>query len=1195
MQKNDFISKKAAELMVAGVPHKDAINQAYDEWNKKYLQKGGETVDWSLHYQNGGGMWKGTEDFNKFNGNSWMPGYGSNIPTTLQPSSNKRTQTKIQQNITYNPSVVARPEVVNTPPIQSSNINRIDKQNSSNITNENKPTQSAGLPNFTPQLGEEQPLQGNPYVIQNASTTEDYYKNNPPGFATTFGSQYTLSGNNPVNIPNEGSAKPMGYIDYMRGDANLDNSINEKDKTVGEQDNTYVNNYQYFNPYGGVDIPTSAYTLGQGIGSGNTLETVGSGVKLGLGLGRNLLAGMGQANRRKYIMQDYQNKAREASVPMATSFQEGGYVDSNNYPPQNIIYCDGGEKYYQEGGEQQQPSPEQIIQAFAQMSKQDPQAIMQQLQAMSPEDQQKALSQMVQALQGGGQEEQGEMNNNAQEEAQEAPQMQEGGVAPVMLTPAQIKAAEYQKKRAAQQAANAARLAPIEAQQEQRINVWLQSNPGATRDDYFKANSYQNNVGVPGAIQMGNDKPSNCAWAIQKQDGGFIFQEGGQLGLRNIPPPTDDDLHKTLTGNFVAEQPTDKPIVAQIEKSEYMQTPDGNITKALGEKHKDGGVNLDEDQIPPGSKIISNHLQIGKEYKTLAKELDLKLDKTDTYAKVLDKWTKHTGLEKLILEQADLIKDLEKQAQILKDKPESESTISLNINHIQKKIKALDDKKAPLEDIRKGVFARVFDLQEASKSVEQPTPMKQMGGVQTYNGDMIMGYNLPPQKLTKGGSGYYQGGGKTPEPFITPSIYAMSDYPDQSFIPGYEGEASGEFVPSERAKQQMSYLPYSMQNSGFYNQGELNLKNTGNFQEAVDKNRLATISAIDYNPNLTAEEKAKYKKIANDQAFKLSTKKTGSYDKIYGLETSARTGYTLPYITEEDKKKYPSLQRLGDAIDENGKIKADYKDLNLNTKKLILDTYNKEGKHAFDIGLGVVGEPAKIEAANPQQEIPERTGVTQYGILPLPSQISLMPDSLQGALKQTHRYERTVAPLQSPDAMIQEIRRTTQAAKQTAYQNLPPQQAAAVAANYDTTEQDQINKIMSQVGAQNNELTFKNDVNNQQVGMAEENQRAADLQNYENKILKADAITQQNMRKWINRNQQVNLMNYQTVDNVNNLNRLYPNFQYAPTGVENTEGYKQTYGNLSAEDARANREELAKIEKAAQKKKINAAAKSRYK
>jgi len=45
---------------------------------------------------------------------------------------------------------------------------------------------------------------------------------------------------------------------------------------------TQVDRINLFNPYGGTDIPSAAYLLGQGIGSGNTGQSLLAGSKLGL-------------------------------------------------------------------------------------------------------------------------------------------------------------------------------------------------------------------------------------------------------------------------------------------------------------------------------------------------------------------------------------------------------------------------------------------------------------------------------------------------------------------------------------------------------------------------------------------------------------------------------------------------------------------------------------------------------------------------------------------------------------------------------------------------------------------------------------------------------------------------------------------------------------------------------------------------
>jgi hypothetical protein len=86
--------------------------------------------------------------------------------------------------------------------------------------------------------------------------------------------------------------------------------------------------------------------------------------------------------------------------------QQGGYMEiAKKY---GISPERAEELMMQQGGEpmeeEQQISPEQIVQTYAQATQQDPQEIVAQLQQMQPEEQQQALMQMAEQLQGGGQE-----------------------------------------------------------------------------------------------------------------------------------------------------------------------------------------------------------------------------------------------------------------------------------------------------------------------------------------------------------------------------------------------------------------------------------------------------------------------------------------------------------------------------------------------------------------------------------------------------------------------------------------------------------------------------------------------------------------------------------------------------------------------------------------------------------------------
>lgn len=84
--------------------------------------------------------------------------------------------------------------------------------------------------------------------------------------------------------------------------------------------------YTIPNLYGGVDIPTAAFTLGQSIKSKNTLGTVASSLKLLTGLGRNVVSGLGHQNRYNQVMKDYYEKQKNSANPVQY-FAYGGKKD----------------------------------------------------------------------------------------------------------------------------------------------------------------------------------------------------------------------------------------------------------------------------------------------------------------------------------------------------------------------------------------------------------------------------------------------------------------------------------------------------------------------------------------------------------------------------------------------------------------------------------------------------------------------------------------------------------------------------------------------------------------------------------------------------------------------------------------------------------------------------------------------------
>jgi hypothetical protein len=120
---------------------------------------------------------------------------------------------------------------------------------------------------------------------------------------------------------------------------------------------------------------------------------------------------MGEVSKKKEALNGLKQQA------FATIFHEQEKIPKKGNGSE--ILDKSGNPIKQEGGVQGQPSPEQIIQAYAQLAGQDPQQVIQQLQQLPPEEQQAALGQMMQALQQG---------QGQQAAPEEQPQMREGGM-----------------------------------------------------------------------------------------------------------------------------------------------------------------------------------------------------------------------------------------------------------------------------------------------------------------------------------------------------------------------------------------------------------------------------------------------------------------------------------------------------------------------------------------------------------------------------------------------------------------------------------------------------------------------------------------------------------------------------------------------------------------------------------------------
>lgn len=191
--------------------------------------------------------------------------------------------------------------------------------------------------------------------------------------------------------------------------------------------------FQFFNPYGGVDLETASTVLGQGIANKDPWSIVGGGLKLATGLGRNIAGGLGAQNRQNQIMQNYAEQQRDvvtqANRPRTLreqgievgQYQEGGEIPQEQGSQEEQIFLQVA------GMLQQGATPEDVLGQLIQMG-------------MTEEQATQILQMVMQELQGGQQ------TAPQQEQApQEQPMMKEGGEFIAALKGKRIKDYTYNK------------------------------------------------------------------------------------------------------------------------------------------------------------------------------------------------------------------------------------------------------------------------------------------------------------------------------------------------------------------------------------------------------------------------------------------------------------------------------------------------------------------------------------------------------------------------------------------------------------------------------------------------------------------------------------------------------------------------------------------------------------------------------
>lgn len=206
------------------------------------------------------------------------------------------------------------------------------------------------------------------------------------------------------------------------------------------------------------------------------------------------------------------------------------------------------------------------------------------------------------------------------------------------------------------------------------------------------------------SLQEYDDKMQNA----ERTQGWHWLQKGGTVG-------------KLLTGNFIEGDDDHQNPNTEVERGEYLQTPDGSTMEVLGDKHSNGGELLN---MPEGTKVVSDYLKIGSKTATFfKKEHGLNVKSNNSFATVLDKYKQKIGLTSLLEEEAKLMEKLDKQKDV-----KFEGTREINEQVLSEKINEIQSQKQELENKFENFTNLVFDRQESSKAPGESNFEKQAGG-----------------------------------------------------------------------------------------------------------------------------------------------------------------------------------------------------------------------------------------------------------------------------------------------------------------------------------------------------------------------------------------------------------------------------------------------------------------------------------
>jgi regulator of protease activity HflC (stomatin/prohibitin superfamily) len=602
----------------------------------------------------------------------------------------------------------------------------------------------------------------------------------------------------------------------------------------------------------------------------------------------------------------------------------------------------------------------------------------------------------------------------------------------------------------------------------------------------------------------------------------MFFAEGGEKR----------DLFKAVTGEYQFALDSKKPMVepnAEIEGGEYLFDSQG-VRKAEGKSHEKGGMKV---SLEDGTRILSDHLRIGLDVaKKIKKELDISAKATDTYAKVLDRYNKKSGLEDLNIK----LEELAKSVKVQKTKVKDEDTSNLNLDYLTKQLFETNQKKKPLEKEREGLFDLLFEVQESTKEAPESANKMENGGVI----ELANKYGISQERAAE-------------------LIKGMPMYQDAGQY--IKGDMNLDGVVDEKGNLYNDYKQLYNKNR------DLIIKSSG--RTDFTKSPM-TVNTLPYTPR-EASSNPIWQGASYETAWKPLVETSMSDD--------AKAKSIDEWLTKNKDKYSPNIQKQLEGLtgkDRMAKIKA-------------LATDYKPGPfhNALLQAMVETTEPEPPAKETPKEEVkPIIQGNNRtYSSLGLPQRLYI-PPTLQNALKVSTRLNRVEPTLISPTQQIAETDRAVQAAQQN-LAGMSDAQKAAAAIGLTATQSSATGKAIQEANRYNAQAQGQADIYNAKIGDTEQLYENQNALNYEGRIMRGLANYENDMQNLRNLRYSDQVNNYKTVEMMNAQNAYNPQVQYLGTGL----GYDTNY---TPDFSRVHSAEVSNLANAGKNKKVAKKASAKF-